>query len=138
PAGFLVEEQAPPGTELIVGVVRRPGFGLLALVGLGGTLTELVGDACMRLCPVTADDAAAMLDGFRGAAALRGARGGAAADRDALLALLLAIAGPRGLAVSLSPQLMELECNPVRAYSDGVVALDARLVLDPNATALPV
>src|SRR5207249_3842279 len=57
-SGYLVEEQAAPGVELIVGVVRRPGFGLLALVGLGGTLTELVGDVCMRLCPLTAADAA--------------------------------------------------------------------------------
>src|SRR5204862_3382865 len=88
-AGWLVEEQAPPGVELIVGVVRRPGFGLLALVGLGGTLTELVGDVCMRLCPLTADDADAMLDGFRGAAVLAGARGTVAADRPPLIDVLL-------------------------------------------------
>src|SRR3954447_13143352 len=137
PAGFLVEEQAGPGVELIVGAVRRPGFRMLALVGLGGTLTELVGDVSMRLCPLSAADASAMLDDFRGAAALQGARGAATADRDQLVDLLLRIAGPGGLVETLSPQLSELECNPVRVTAEGPIALDARLVLAPTATVSP-
>src|SRR4051812_34996366 len=121
----------------MVGAVSRPGFGMLALVGLGGTLTELVGDVSMRLCPLSAADAGAMLDDFRGAAALQGARGAATPDRDQLVDLLLRIAGPGGLVETLSPQLSELECNPVRVTADGPIALDARLVLDPTATVSP-
>ena len=49
---FLVERQQAPGTEVIVGVVRRPDVGLVALLGVGGTLTELVGKTVTRLCPL--------------------------------------------------------------------------------------
>ena len=49
PAGFLVEEQAPDGIELLVGVLRRPPFGHVAVVGLGGTLTELLEDPGLAL-----------------------------------------------------------------------------------------
>lgn len=131
PAGLLVEEQADAAVELIVGAVRRPGFGTVAVVGLGGTLTELVGDVAMRLCPLTVADVEAMLGEFRGAAVLAGARGGAPADRGALIELVMAVAGTGGLVEQLGDMFEEFECNPVRVSAKGAVALDARLVLEP-------
>jgi acyl-CoA synthetase (NDP forming) len=129
----LIEELAAPGLELLIGVVRKPGFGLLATIGLGGTLTEALDDVAMRLCPLSADDAAAMLDGFRGSRLFEGVRGGPAVDREAVVRALLAIAGEGGLVEEVGPRLEELECNPVRATSNGVVALDARMVLRTGA-----
>jgi len=141
PAGFLVEEQAEPGVELLVGVVHRPPFGHLAVVGLGGTLTELLDEVAVRLCPLSADEARSMLADFRGAAALDGVRGRPGVDRDALIALLLAIAGDDGLVARLGSRLAELDCNPVIASARGAVVADARLVLEqprePTAEAAP-
>jgi acyl-CoA synthetase (NDP forming) len=128
---FLVEEQADTdaGVEVIAGVVRREPFGLVVALGLGGTLTELLDLVSVRMFPLYERDARALVDGFPGAAALAGFRGVAALDRDALVALLLALAGPDGLAAALGDELAELECNPVLVTAHGAVALDARLVL---------
>jgi len=132
--GFLVEEQATPGVELLVGVVRPDGVGPVALVGLGGTLTEILDDVSARLLPLSREDAAQMLGEFRGGAALAGSRGVPAVDREALIELLLHLAGPEGLVARLGPRLLELECNPVIATPEGALVADARLVLNGAPT----
>ncbi|MFG1999466.1 acetate--CoA ligase family protein [Spirillospora sp. NPDC048911] len=128
PDGFLVEEQAAPGVEVIVGAVRDPAFGPVLLVGLGGVWTEALQDTSLRLCPVTEADARAMLDELRGKALLDGFRGQPAIDKDALVKLLLSVGGPGGIAETLGERLVEFELNPVICGPSGAVAVDARLV----------
>ncbi|MGW4475595.1 acetate--CoA ligase family protein [Nonomuraea sp. NPDC004354] len=123
-AGFLIEEQAPPGVELIVGLVRDPGFGPVLLAGLGGVWTEVLHDTALRLCPVSEADARRMLASLRGSALLDGYRGAPPADVDAVVKLLLAIGGHGGLWERL--ELGEFELNPVIAGPSGVIAVDAR------------
>ena len=127
PTGFLVEEQCrlQPGVELIVGVVRREPFGLVVTLGLGGAFTELLDSVALRLAPLHEHDARELVGEFPGAAALAGFRGGPALDQDALVQILMALAGPDGLATELGDQLVELECNPVLVTPTGAVALDA-------------
>ncbi|MCU1374868.1 MAG: hypothetical protein JWO68_2154, partial [Actinomycetia bacterium] len=132
-AGFLVEEQVAPGVEVLVGVVRTP-FGLAAMVGLGGTLAEVLDDVALALVPVDAD---ALLRSFRASPVLDGVRGSAPVDRVALAAV---VDGLVAVAESLGDRFLELECNPVLARPDGAVAADARLVLaaaDPPAVDAP-
>ncbi|WP_084959066.1 acetate--CoA ligase family protein [Thermoactinospora rubra] len=129
--GFLVEEQAPPGVELIVGLVRDPGFGPVLLSGLGGIWTEALDDTALRLCPVTEDDARAMIGSLRGSRLLYGFRGAGPVDVDAVVKLLMAVGGPGGLWERL--RLGEFELNPVIASPSGVVAVDARYVEGPAA-----
>ncbi len=126
--GFLIEEQAEAGVELLVGVVDRPPFGLVAALGLGGTLTEVLDEVVLRLAPISRTDAEEMVRGFKGAELLSGFRGQAPVDVDSLIELLLAVAGPGGLAEELGQRLVELECNPVIATPDGAIAVDARLI----------
>ncbi|MFI6601319.1 acetate--CoA ligase family protein [Nonomuraea sp. NPDC050536] len=128
-AGFLVEEQVPPGVELIVGLVRDPSFGPLLLAGLGGVFTEALRDTAIRLCPITESDARAMLASLRGSRILYGWRGGDPVDVDAVVKLLMTIGGPGGLWERLS--LGEFELNPVIASPSGVVAVDARYLPAP-------
>ena len=66
--GLLVEPMAPPGVELILGLRRDPQFGPAVLVGLGGVLTEVLDDVAVRLAPIDAAAAEAMLDDLRGVA----------------------------------------------------------------------
>ncbi len=138
-AGFLLEEQHAGGLELIVGVVRRPPFGPVALLGLGGRLVEALDQNVLRLCPLDERAADEMLDSFPGAALLAGTRGFPPADRAALRSVLLALAGTGGIAEQLGASLAELECNPVVATPNGAVALDARLIVraapEPTAPA---
>jgi acyl-CoA synthetase (NDP forming) len=140
-SGFLVEEQcaSDDGLELIVGVVRREPFGLVAALGLGGALTELLDLVALRTVPVSERDARELVSEFPGAGALEGARGRLPVDCEALVRLLLAIAGPDGLASQIGDELAELECNPVLVTPDGAVALDARLLLrePPEVSASP-
>lgn len=129
PAGFLVEAQHGPGVELIVGAVRHDSFGPVVLLGAGGTLTELVDRTVMGLYPLDEASARTMLADFPAPALLDGARGADPVDRDALVSLLLSVAGPGGLVEQLGDALVEFECNPVIATADAAVAVDARLVL---------
>nr|WP_201762119.1 acetate--CoA ligase family protein [Nonomuraea sp. K271] len=125
-AGFLVEEQAEAGVELIVGLVRDPGFGPVVLAGLGGVWAEALADTALRLCPLTEQDARGMLASLRGTALLRGWRGGPPVDVDAVVELLVTVAGTGGLWERL--ELGEFELNPVIVGPSGVVAADARLL----------
>ena len=132
--GFLVEEQAEAGVELLVGVVDRPPFGPVAALGLGGTLTEVLDEVVLRLAPISRADAEAMVTGFKGAELLGGFRDQPPVDVDSLIGLLLAVAGPEGLAVRFGEHLAELECNPVIATPAGAMAVDARLILHDAPT----
>jgi acyl-CoA synthetase (NDP forming) len=117
-AGFLIEEQHAPGIEWIAGVLGDGPFGATVSFGLGGRFAEYFDRLAMRLCPLDARSADELLGSFPGPV-----------DRAALRAFLLAIAGSDGVAVRLGGWLAEFECNPVIATPDGVVALDARLIL---------
>jgi len=127
--GFLLEETAPPGHDLVIGGYRDPSFGQILMVGLGGVFVEVMKDVSFRICPITPIDAEEMLAELRGAAVLAGARGGVAVPQSLLVDLLLAVGGPRGLLVELDDELAEVDLNPVIANSGGAVAVDARFVL---------
>ncbi|WP_017623341.1 acetate--CoA ligase family protein [Nocardiopsis chromatogenes] len=135
PDGFLVEEQCPPGAEVIVGAVADPSFGALLLVGLGGVWAEALDDTVVLPCPLEPGEAARLPDRLRGAALLRGARSAPPVDRAALAAVVEAVGGPGGLVERLGPALSSFELNPVIAGPEGAVAADARLLA---ADGLPV
>ena len=126
--GVAVQAMAAPGLELIAGVTRDDRFGALVMVGLGGVLVEIFKDSSLRIAPVSAAGARAMLDGLRGAALLHGARGSAPADLDAIAALVAKISE---FAAS-RPALREMDLNPVVAYPRGLRVLDARILLEPG------
>ncbi|GAA2320700.1 hypothetical protein GCM10010149_87020 [Nonomuraea roseoviolacea subsp. roseoviolacea] len=132
PSGFLVEEQAAAGVELIAGLVRDPGFGPVLLTGLGGVWAEALRDTALALCPVSEDDVRRMLGSLRGSALLHGYRGGAGVDVGAVVKLLMTLGGPGGLWERL--ELGEFEANPVIATPSGVVAVDARYLPSASPT----
>lgn len=121
------------GVELIVGVNRDPRFGPVALVGLGGVLTETLRDVAFALAPVPAARAEALLRGLRSAALLDGVRGRPAVDVAAAAAVVERIT----TVAAAHPEIAELEVNPLLVRPDGALALDARAVLAPPADVLP-
>jgi acetyltransferase len=127
--GLLLEPMAEPGIELIVGLRRDRWFGPVVLVGMGGTLAEVLDDVAIRLAPVPHDEALAMLHGLRGARLLDGVRGRPSVDRDAVAALIVAL----GLFGSDHAEVVEVDLNPVVASPTGVVAVDALVVLEGPA-----
>jgi acyl-CoA synthetase (NDP forming) len=137
--GFLVEEQCDrsEGVELLVGVVRREPAGLVVALGVGGTLVETLDLVALRMFPLREQDAWELVAAFPGAALLDGARGRPAADRGALVHVLLALAGADGLAAAAGDALVEIECNPVLVTPTAAIALDARLMLRAVGTVPP-
>jgi succinyl-CoA synthetase beta subunit len=127
PPGYVVEAMADlrDGVELIVGVQRDPRFGPVAMVGLGGILTEVLHDVAFALAPVSAAEARRLLERLSAAALLHGVRGRPAVDLDAAAA---AIARVTAVAAA-HPELASVEVNPLLARPSGALALDARVVL---------
>ena len=95
--GFLVEEMAPAGQEIVIGGVRDPDFGPLVMVGLGGIFVEILADVAFRICPITRIDAEEMLAELKGAALLEGARGRRLVPRAAIVDALIKMGGEAGL-----------------------------------------
>ena len=123
--GFVVQPMVPAGKELLLGSVRDPQFGPLVMVGFGGIYVEILHDTAVRLAPVDAAEARAMLGELRLAPLLHGVRGEPAVD---LPALADAIARFSRLVAGV-PGVEELEINPLVASAAGVVAVDARATL---------
>lgn len=127
--GYLVEEMAPAGQEVVVGMFRDPQFGPLIMVGLGGIFVEVLADVAFRICPITERDAAAMLDELRGVKLLDGARGREPVSREAIIDVLMKLGGRDGLLMSLPEDVAEVDVNPLIVSAKGAVAVDARFVL---------
>lgn len=118
-----VEEMVPPGVEALVGFTTDP-LGMVLTVGLGGVLTEVVGDVALRILPVNRADVEQMVDETRLARLLAGVRGAAPADRDAFVDCVLRLAS----LVREWPPGFEVDLNPVAVLSHGVRVLDAAYI----------
>jgi acyl-CoA synthetase (NDP forming) len=123
--GVSVQKMAPAGTEVILGVSQDPQFGPVLMFGLGGILVEVLKDVSFRIIPIERRDARQMIHEIKGFPLLEGYRGQPPADLEALEKLLLQISA----FVESHPEVSELDLNPVFAYADGALAVDARIVL---------
>jgi acyl-CoA synthetase (NDP forming) len=113
------------GVELIVGARRDARFGPVVLVGLGGTLVEVLEDTALALAPIDTAAARRLLLSLRGAALLRGVRGRPAVDLDAAAAVVATVSR----VAAEHPEIAELEVNPLLVTPSGACALDARAIL---------
>jgi len=134
PTEFLVQRMAPPGVEMLVGVVNDPQFGPTIACGAGGTLVEVLKDISVRLSPLTRMDAAGMLRELRSFPLLEGYRGGPKCDVGGLEDMLL-----RTSALAEDhPHIAEMDCNPVIVSASGAVVVDARVRVAAAAPRRPL
>ena len=127
--GFLLEEMAPAGQEIVIGGLRDPQFGPMVMVGLGGIFVEVLADVAFRICPITRLDAEEMLGELKGAALLKGARGRKPVSRAAIVDALLKVGGEGGLLMTHGEDIAEADINPLIVFETGAVAVDARFIL---------
>ncbi|MGE8065309.1 acetate--CoA ligase family protein, partial [Pseudomonas sp. NPDC089569] len=124
---LLLEPMAkPPLAELIVGIKRENDFGLALVIGAGGILVELLKDSRSLLLPTTDGAIRQALLSLRSAALLQGFRGREAADLDALVTAIRAVAD---YACENAAQLLELDVNPLLVGAQGTTAVDALIRL---------
>jgi acetyl coenzyme A synthetase (ADP forming)-like protein len=121
----LVQPMVAGGVETIVGMTRDPLFGPLVMFGLGGVSVEALQDVVFRIAPLGVAEAADMLDGIRGARILDGMRGRPAVNKVGLAEVLCRVSQ---LALDF-PDIQELDLNPVLAFADHIVVVDARVRL---------
>jgi acyl-CoA synthetase (NDP forming) len=120
--GFLVEEMvATPVAEVLVGITRDTTGVMMLTVGSGGVLTELLEDTASLIVPSGRKEIAQAIKGLKLAKLLEGYRGKPAADMDALLEAIMAV---QSFCLN-SPDLIELDVNPIMALENGAMAVDA-------------
>jgi len=124
--GVSVQKMAPPGVEVIVGMSKDAQFGPVLMFGLGGVLVEVLKDVSFRIVPLARRDASEMIKEIKGYPILQGYRGKEPANITALEELIVKVSE----FVEQNPQIKELDLNPVFAYKDKAVAVDARIVLE--------
>jgi len=122
--GVLVEAMAKPGVEMIIGARRDPEWGPVLVVGLGGIWTEALKDVVLLSPDVGEGEIIEALAQLKGAALLDGLRGAAPSDKHAIAR----VAAQLGALMRATPDLLDVEINPLVAYPDGVVALDALMI----------
>ena len=123
--GVSVQKMARPGVEVIMGMTKDPQFGPVLMFGLGGVFVEVLKDVAFRIVPLEPRDARQMIRDIQGFAVLEGFRGQEPADLAALEDMLMRLSA----FVEEHPEIQELDLNPIFAYKDSALAVDARIVL---------
>lgn len=133
--GVLIQKMMPKGHELVIGVIRDADFGPLVMLGSGGIYLEVLKDVVFAPPPITPAEAKKLIQGLKTAPILKGVRGQAPADIDALAALVSRVSE----LARTETEIEQIDFNPVFVYpeGEGVVAVDALAVAhDPNAQAI--
>lgn len=123
--GVLVQEMVPQSTEVIVGSTFDPTFGPTLMFGVGGIFVEVLEDVSFRLIPITENDAWEMVSEIKAYKILEGVRGNPPVNKKLLIDVLLKTSNM----VAECPEIRELDLNPIMASSDGVIIVDARIIL---------
>ena len=114
-----------PITELIIGMTTDPQFGPALMFGIGGILVELLEDVSFRIAPITEYDANEMIHEIKGFPILDGYRGKPKADIEAIVEVLMKISD----LVTKHEEINEMDLNPVFIYDNGLICVDARIIL---------
>ncbi len=127
PLRVLAQPMVQDGMEIILGARRDETFGPIVLVGLGGIFVEMFKDVAIRLVPFSEDEPERMIRQLKAFPLLKGARGQAPRELDAICKGIHSIAR----LISRFDEIQELDLNPLLVLSEGngAAAVDARIVI---------
>ncbi len=125
--GVMIQEMIKEGKEVIIGITNDAQFGHMIMFGLGGIYVEVLKDISFRITPLSQEDAHEMIREIKTFPLLRGVRGEAETDIEAIEKSLLILSQ---MALDF-PQIIEADVNPilVKKRGEGVVAIDARFTI---------
>jgi len=122
---FFVQKHMPGGLELIMGARAEEDLGHSVMFGLGGIYVEVMKDVVFNLTPVSDSEAERMLQAIKMAPLLEGVRGRKGVNRKQLAEIIQRLSR---LLTDL-PEIREMDLNPLIAYEDRSVVVDARIRL---------
>ncbi len=120
---FFIQKYLPGGRELIVGAKAETGLGHLIMFGIGGIFVEVLKDVIFKIAPVTRTEVKDMLSMIKAAALLDGIRGESGINKDAVIEI---IQRTSQLVTDL-PVIKEMDLNPIIAFKNQALAVDARI-----------
>jgi acyl-CoA synthetase (NDP forming) len=130
-AGILAQSMVTGLAEALIGYRHTPETGPIVTLAVGGTLTEIYGDAAVRLAPTDLETSKEMIGEVRGLAPIRGFRGHEKGDCQALAAAIVALSNLARIELG-QRRVQEAEINPLMVKADGVVAVDGLIVLQDS------
>jgi hypothetical protein len=130
-AEIIVQPMVEEGVQLLIGARNDPRFGSIVVVGLGGTLVEVMKETSLRIGPVDAATAAEMLEETKAATLIAGTRGKGPFDKDAAIRAIIALSR---FAHATSESIAAIEINPLIVRKIGQGALGVDLLLEPFET----
>jgi acetate---CoA ligase (ADP-forming) subunit beta len=123
--GVLIQKMMPTGVEVVIGGQKNELFGPVVMFGSGGILIEIFKDVSFRLAPLDADEALRQIQDTKAYEILKGVRGSRPCDLNAITRLIVNASN----LISKIPEIDEVDFNPVLAYPDKCVIVDARMIL---------
>jgi len=124
-SGVIVYSMVPQGTEIIIGMMKDPHFGPVAMFGLGGIFVEILKDISFRVLPIEERDAREMITEIKGYKILKGARGNPPRDIQSVEEVLMKISK----LTTKNPEINEIDLNPIFVFEKGIQVVDARIIL---------
>ena len=123
--GVAVQRMAKSGLEIIIGMTLDAQFGPVLMFGLGGIFVEVKKDVSFGITPITKRDAGEMIRSIKGYPLLNGFRGAPKVDVANLESWLLKLSD----FAQTYPEVKEFDLNPIFAYAQGAMVVDARIIL---------
>lgn len=124
-SGIIAYTIVPQGTEIIIGMMKDPHFGTVAMFGLGGIFVEVLKDVSFRIIPLEERDAEEMITEIKGYEILKGARGEGPKDIKAIKEVLMKISKLTTENLGIN----EIDLNPIFVFEKGLQVVDARMIL---------
>jgi acetyltransferase len=122
---FFIQQYLPGGLELIMGAKAEEDLGHALMFGLGGIFVEILKDVVFNLTPVTSGESGQMLSAIKGAPMLESVRGQAGVNQELVIEIIQRLSQ---LLTDL-PEIREMDLNPLMAFGDQVVVVDARIAI---------
>ena len=121
------------GYEVIMGSTTDDQFGPVILFGSGGAYVEVYKDTALALPPLHKENAKTLIEKTKIHKLLKGYRGKNGIDFEKLYSILESFSH---LLID-HPCIKECDINPLKVSAEGMLALDARIVLHPQDKTLP-
>ena len=123
--GVMVQKMLK-GTELFIGAKYEERFGHVILCGLGGIFVEVLKDVSSGLAPLSYGEAFSMIHSLRGYKILKGTRGQKGINEQKYAEIIVRLS----TLLRFATEIKEMDLNPLLADENGVVAVDARILIE--------